>query len=130
MTTPTTAAGPAVAAGWYPDGQGAVRYYDGTAWTSHVKPRTPAGDGPVIALPDTQAASAAAPQGSVVGLPGTAAYAAAATAPAHADDPLTGRPIDDDAADEAPFYRQGWFVVDVVVLAGMALVVALAAILG
>jgi len=32
----------ALPAGWYPDGAGATRWWDGTAWTEHVAPMAPA----------------------------------------------------------------------------------------
>lgn len=35
MSEPTT---PAAAPGWYPDGSGAQRWWDGRAWTEHVAP--------------------------------------------------------------------------------------------
>ena len=33
---------PLPAACWYPDGRGAIRYWDGQAWTQHVQPTAPA----------------------------------------------------------------------------------------
>lgn len=35
---PTDHQPPAVAPGWYPDGQGAQRYWDGAVWTDHTAP--------------------------------------------------------------------------------------------
>ena len=32
---------PQVAPGWYPDGQGAMRFWDGQQWTQHVAPAQP-----------------------------------------------------------------------------------------
>lgn len=85
MTTESIGAAP----GWYPDGFGAVRFFDGTAWTTHTQPSTPAAPAEPAAA---RAAEPAASQGS-----------------------------------GAPFYRQGWFVVDAVVLVGIALLIAVAA---
>jgi hypothetical protein len=33
--------------GWYPDGRGAVRWWDGNRWTGHVQPRPPVAVVPV-----------------------------------------------------------------------------------
>jgi hypothetical protein len=38
MTSETLGAAP----GWYPDGFGAMRFFDGTAWTAHTQPMPPA----------------------------------------------------------------------------------------
>lgn len=32
---------PAPPPGWYPDAQGRQRWWDGSAWTSHITPQTP-----------------------------------------------------------------------------------------
>lgn len=42
---------PTVPAGWYPDGQGGQRWWDGTGWTEHTQPPAagPAADATVIA---------------------------------------------------------------------------------
>lgn len=37
---------PAVPPGWYPDGQGGQRWWDGTRWTEHTQPATPAAPQP------------------------------------------------------------------------------------
>ncbi|WP_336921013.1 superinfection immunity protein [Aquipuribacter sp. SD81] len=37
VNVPVAPPAPAWAPGWYPDGQGDVRYFDGRAWTSHVQ---------------------------------------------------------------------------------------------
>lgn len=42
-------------AGWYPDGQGNERYWDGSAWTAHVR----AHESPAAATPDAGAKSGA-----------------------------------------------------------------------
>lgn len=34
---------PQVPAGWYPDGQGSMRWWDGQQWTAHVQPMPPQG---------------------------------------------------------------------------------------
>lgn len=36
----------ATPAGWYPDGRGATRWWDGERWTEHVQPQTPPASGP------------------------------------------------------------------------------------
>src|SRR6478735_6899106 len=38
-------------AGWYPDGTGQVRYWDGAAWTEHVQPAQPEVPAPAPAAP-------------------------------------------------------------------------------
>ena len=52
-------------AGWYPDGQGATRWWDGTAWTEHVQPTEGAAARPVEQAP----------------VPGTGSVPTAATGP-------------------------------------------------
>lgn len=83
MTALTSAA-----PGWYPDGHGAIRYFDGSAWTHHTQ--------------DTVTTPAANP------------YAEEAAEPVAAE-------------EKGPFYRQGWFLVDVAFLAAMAALIAYAA---
>lgn len=39
--------GPMANPGWYPDGQGQTRYWDGAAWTTQVAPASPAPPRPV-----------------------------------------------------------------------------------
>ena len=72
MTAQTVFAAP----GWYPDGHGSIRFFDGTAWTQHTQPAQ--APGPPAA--DT----VSAPAGSAT-----------------------------DAAIDKPFYREGWFFVDI-----------------
>ncbi|MFT4210562.1 MAG: DUF2510 domain-containing protein, partial [Microbacterium sp.] len=38
-------------AGWYDDGQGQTRYWDGTAWTEHVAPPASQPPAPVPSAP-------------------------------------------------------------------------------
>lgn len=38
---PTTSPDPATPAGWYPDGAGGQRYWDGASWTEHTAAPTP-----------------------------------------------------------------------------------------
>ncbi|MBM7503899.1 DUF2510 domain-containing protein [Agromyces aurantiacus] len=42
-------------AGWYDDGRGALRYWDGTQWTEHTAPLAPADQGATAAYPATPA---------------------------------------------------------------------------
>lgn len=49
MTDPNT---PATPAGWYPDGHGQDRYYDGTAWTEQVRPLSTATESVPVADPN------------------------------------------------------------------------------
>jgi hypothetical protein len=79
MTTP---------AGWYDDGSGELRYWDGTQWTDHraARPTAPAGaDDPFAASPETAAVatppSAMAQPGAAPMQAGTA-YAQPGAAPA------------------------------------------------
>ena len=81
MTSQTLGA----AAGWYPDGHGAIRYFDGSAWTEHTHTE-PAAQTAVVE-----------------------------DAPAQAE------------ADE-PFYKQGWFFVDVAFLALIVAIIAIASV--
>jgi hypothetical protein len=62
MTDPTNPP-----AGWYDDGRGALRYWDGTQWTEHTAPLAPAADqGATAAYPATpDDLTATAPYGSV-----------------------------------------------------------------
>jgi len=90
MTTEAVGAAP----GWYPDGYGAIRFFDGAAWTTHTRPVPPA--------------------------------AAAAPAAAVAAAPVAAAEVTED--DDAPFYRQGWFLVDVAVLALIVGVIVVASI--
>ncbi|MGR0319435.1 NINE protein [Agromyces sp. ZXT2-3] len=62
-------------AGWYPDGNGGQRYWDGSAWTEHT---APAAD----AAPDAGAAASVAPAAAA-----TATLADPAVAPAPTDAP-------------------------------------------
>lgn len=54
-------------AGWYDDGRGALRYWDGTQWTEHTAPLSPPADqGATAAYPPTPAdLTATAPYGAV-----------------------------------------------------------------
>lgn len=54
-------------AGWYDDGRGALRYWDGTQWTEHTAPLAPAADqAATAAYPATPAdQTATAPYGAV-----------------------------------------------------------------
>lgn len=53
-----------IAPGWYDDGAGSIRWWDGTAWTGHVQPQAPAtgfaAPAQVPVLPASDAAAAAA----------------------------------------------------------------------
>ena len=53
--------------GWYDDGRGALRYWDGTQWTEHTAPLSPPADqGATAAYPPTPAdLTATAPYGAV-----------------------------------------------------------------
>lgn len=55
MSDPTQPTPPGTPAGWYPDGSGGQRYWDGTQWTeASVQPSTPHGLSPTGgAAPDT-----------------------------------------------------------------------------
>jgi hypothetical protein len=61
MTDPTNPP-----AGWYDDGRGALRYWDGTQWTEHTAPLAPAADqAPTVSYPPTPAdQTATAPYGT------------------------------------------------------------------
>jgi len=52
-------------AGWYPDGQGATRWWDGTAWTEHVQPA----EGVAPSAAEQVAAPAPAPVPTGAGTP-------------------------------------------------------------
>jgi hypothetical protein len=58
MTTP---------AGWYDDGSGAQRYWDGSAWTDQVRPPPPAAPGPPPAYVPQASSSAARNGFSAIG---------------------------------------------------------------
>lgn len=105
----------ATPAGWYPDGRGATRWWDGERWTEHVQPQAPPASGQSASNtdpatnaagsaatsaqtptdPQTQAAQTQAPQdpASHVGSPGPAASGTGA-APASQASP--------EAASETP----------------------------
>jgi hypothetical protein len=88
---------PLPAAGWYPDGRGAVRYWDGKAWTQHVQPP------PSQTPPPAGAASGGAAGGAAAGAAAGAAGAAAAGA---ADQPTEALPTDAGAAaDQDPAHH-------------------------
>jgi TM2 domain-containing membrane protein YozV len=74
-TTESDAPGAAAPAGWYPDGNGGQRYWDGSAWTEHT---APAAD----AAPDAGSAASVAPKATA-----TATLADPAAAPAPTDAP-------------------------------------------
>ena len=48
-------------AGWYPDGQGGQRWWDGTAWTEHTMPAAQPGPGPAAPSAPTQVAPQSSP---------------------------------------------------------------------
>lgn len=50
-------------AGWYPDGSGVQRYFDGNVWTEHTAPLDPAATATAIGAATTTADQAAAPYG-------------------------------------------------------------------
>lgn len=56
---PSTEAAPGTPAGWYPDGAGGQRYWDGQAWTEHTAPL--AGDAAGAAVPAADATAGATP---------------------------------------------------------------------
>jgi len=70
---------PAMPAGWYPDGTGVTRWWDGTTWTDHVQPaETPAQSAAVVpAAPAevarTTEAAPQRPQATPVNVPAAAA---------------------------------------------------------
>lgn len=45
---------PTTPPGWYPDGQGGQRWWDGTQWTEHTQPGTPADPAPAAPGPGDQ----------------------------------------------------------------------------
>jgi Protein of unknown function (DUF2510) len=62
-------------AGWYDDGGGALRYWDGSAWTGHVAPAPAAAA--AYAAPPVSAVTPADPYGTTYRLAGTRAPAGA-----------------------------------------------------
>ena len=51
---------PSTPPGWYPDGQGGQRWWDGSQWTEHTQP--PAGDAPADPVAPAEPAEPAAPE--------------------------------------------------------------------
>lgn len=77
-------------AGWYDDGRGALRYWDGTQWTEHTAPLAPPADqAATAAYPATPADQAA-----------TTPYAAAAVADQYATQPYAVPPSGPGPAPE------------------------------
>ena len=74
MTDPTNPP-----AGWYNDGQGAQRYWDGTQWTEHTAPLAPTA--PAASQAETVPYGVAAPADQSATVPYGAVPAAAVTAP-------------------------------------------------
>jgi len=111
-------------AGWYDDGRGQLRWYDGTTWTEHVHPLPTPAAPPVQEQPVQQAAApvaaapvAAAPvaqQAPAVATPESTAAAAFGAPGSHTQG--------DPWVEPTPIYRKPWFlaVVGLVVLAVIA----------
>jgi len=108
-------------AGWYDDGRGQLRWYDGTAWTEHVHPLptpepAPAATQPAAAQPAAAQPAAAAPAAAA---PAAAAPAAQA-APAAAAGTAIGQPGSHTQGDPweapTPIYRKPWFLIAAVIV--------------
>lgn len=74
-----------VAPGWYPDGNGATRWWDGSAWTEHVAPAQAPAAQPAVAQQQAEAAAQAqyaqqayAPYGGNPQQPAAASYSSVA----------------------------------------------------
>ena len=80
-------------AGWYDDGRGALRYWDGTQWTEHTAPLAPAAD---------QAATAAYPP-SPADLTATAPYGAVPPADQYATQQFGTDPYGTPTSGTDPF---------------------------
>ncbi len=105
-------------AGWYPDGRGNVRWWDGTTWTEHTQPVQPA-QGYVPEQP----APASAPASQSFGQPGSGQYDPASAQPAYSAPHLPG------GAQSAPALTPQrrnpllWIILGVVALLVIAVVV-------
>ncbi|MWB97851.1 DUF2510 domain-containing protein [Agromyces seonyuensis] len=79
MSDPTSPASNAPAAGWYDDGTGTIRYWDGATWTEHVAPAPAVAEPAPAPIPVSEAAPAPAAEAAPAF---TAPAASAPVAPA------------------------------------------------
>lgn len=106
-------------AGWYDDGQGQLRWYDGTAWTEHVQPLPAPAAPPVAEQPVAQPVEPAQPVQQAQPVPPVAQAQppAAPVAPAAPAAPgaVIGAPGShgqgDPWAEPTPIYRKPWFLI-------------------
>ncbi|KDA06078.1 hypothetical protein DC31_12720 [Microbacterium sp. CH12i] len=87
-------------AGWYDDGSGRQRWWDGQNWTEHFAPATPAEPAEIPAQRE-QVPAANQSEAQVPAVPAVPAYAAAAQAPAQQYSPPTQTMADHSLAPQA-----------------------------